>query len=88
MGKKIRFGVFVRTCAVVDQFCDAPANLDPGVPAKFECFRCGEKVCGSCSIRMKYLIYGVCRLCHDCVIGETRTETLVMTHLSKLAGVA
>ena len=73
------------TCGVANENCSAPAawgvggslmtgyyeNEDRRKQAKFECFVCGEPVCGRCSRVVDYLTYGKQRVCDNCR-GETK----------------
>ena len=53
------------TCCVADQFCIAPANLDPPASARGECYYCGSSVCSQCSSKRKY-DKSIRRLCNEC----------------------
>lgn len=72
------------TCCVADQDCESPANLEPVVPAKHACFRCGLAVCEKCSTRRKYLYYGRQRLCNDCQVEYDGHDKTVMRRLLRL----
>lgn len=58
----------VETCSVVERGCYSPANMEPPERARAVCFACGLAVCSNpdCSRRLKYLDYGVRRLCLYC----------------------
>ncbi len=73
-------------CSVVDQFCDAPANLEPLRKIRTTCFCCGEIVCGKCSSLRKYLKYGRVRLCNNCQVDLDGDDEIVMNRFRKLAG--
>ena len=75
-------------CCVVDQFCDAPANLDERDRPKLRavCFACGQAVCTKCSSFRKYYTFGQVRLCNDCQVDYDGNDTKVMKRLHKLAG--
>lgn len=75
------------SCCVADQFCLAPANLEPMVNAKAICFSCGENVCTKCSSKRKYLHYGKVRLCNNCQVQYDGNDIIVMKRFYKLAGV-
>tara|TARA_Y100000310_G_scaffold345019_1_gene461215 strand:+ start:4966 stop:5445 length:480 start_codon:yes stop_codon:yes gene_type:complete len=75
-------------CHIADQFCLAPANLNPLITVKSTCFDCGEAVCSKCSSRRKYLDYGIVRLCNDCQIEHDGNDKVVMKRMRKLAGIA
>jgi len=74
------------TCCVVDQFCEAPANVNPPTPARGVCFACGQAVCGMCSSMRHYYRYGKVRLCNDCQVDYDGNDRLVMARLHRLAG--
>jgi hypothetical protein len=75
----------IEPCCVADQFCLAPANFDPPVSAKGECFSCGEKVCTACSSIRKYYKYGKVRLCNKCQIEYDENDKRVVARLHKMA---
>jgi hypothetical protein len=74
------------TCHVADQFCLAPANLEPRRLVWSECVRCGNAVCMNCSLRTRYL-HRSPRLCHDCIIelDPVYGKRRVTRHLQRLA---
>jgi hypothetical protein len=74
----------METCCVADQVCNAPANIEPLVPAKGICFSCGLNVCSKCSTKRNYHHYGKVRLCNDCQIEYDGNDTTVMNRLRKL----
>jgi hypothetical protein len=76
----------IETCCVADQFCEAPANLDPPKQARCECSECGRAVCGKCS-SIRTTAGERRRLCHDCQVDLDGDDTMVMKRLHKLAGV-
>ena len=76
----------METCAVVDQFCTSPANVEPPVPARGVCFACGEAVCAKCSTKRQYLRFGVKRICNTCQIEMDGNEDRVMERMNRLAG--
>ena len=66
------------TCSVANNNCSAPAgwqcgglggghyeNDDRRQQARFECFACGNPVCGRCSRKVQYLLYGKQRICNN-----------------------
>ena len=69
----------VDTCHVANQHCIAPANREPQVMARGECFFCGGAVCAApgCSIVTTYLTYGRQRVCYAC-LDDWRRETLTL----------
>ena len=73
----------IETCCVADQYCIAPANLEPQRSAKCKCFRCGLAVCSRCSTIRDYLTYGKQRLCHNC-ITEEYGEAVVIRRLRRM----
>lgn len=76
----------IATCNVVDQFCEAAANMDPPEGAKFECFSCGQPVCGKCSSYRKYYHYTKKkRLCNNCQVDYDGNQKMVMDRLHRLA---
>lgn len=67
----------IETCSVVDDDCEAPAGMVAfgGVisgreAAEFECYACGEPVCGPCSDVQEWKPFGVSageqRICRNC----------------------
>jgi len=78
----------IETCHVVDQFCEAPANLDPPDAAKYECVSCGQPVCGKCSSLRKYKDRQLRqRICNDCQIEILDgNDRIVMARIRRLAG--
>lgn len=73
------------SCCVVDQFCEAPANVTPKKYAHGICFACGQSVCSKCSSLRKYYNYGKVRLCNNCQIEYDGNDKIVMNRLYKLA---
>jgi hypothetical protein len=71
-------------CCVVDGFCLAPANLEPMIQPRSECFACGRKVCVNCSVVTRYYNYGKKRICHNC-LSDNDKEELAIKHLNKIA---
>lgn len=76
----------METCSVVDQFCTSPANIEPLIPARGRCFRCGEAVCSKCSSKRKYLTFGKVRLCNYCQEAIDGNDKRIMARLYKMAG--
>ena len=75
-------------CCVVDSFCEAPANRTPAMSPRFECYRCGHKVCAHCSMLVMYPGNRKrCRrrLCHDCIAEIDGNDDRVMGHIRLLA---
>ena len=72
-------------CCVADQFCLAPANLDPPTYAKGECFACGQRVCSNCSSIRKYYNYGKVRLCNNCQVEYDGNDKIVVKRLMGLS---
>lgn len=67
------------TCSVANENCTAPAgwqcgglgggiavNTDRKLQARYECFACGEPVCGKCAKLIDYMNYGRQRICDIC----------------------
>ena len=75
-------------CCVVDQFCDAPANLEYKSLPKLRatCFSCGLAVCTKCSTKRKYYHWGKVRLCNNCQIEYDGNNDIVMRRTLKMAG--
>lgn len=74
------------SCCVADQFCDAPANVTPMVPARARCFHCGEAVCTKCSSKRLFGKYGRVRLCNNCQVEIDGNDEVVMRRLHRMAG--
>lgn len=75
----------METCAVVDQFCNSPANVYPVHPARGICFSCGQRVCSMCSTKRRYYNYGMVRLCNNCQVEYDGNDRRVMSRLNRLA---
>jgi len=75
----------METCCVADQFCIAPANLEPQQRARGICFCCGNAVCSKCSSIRQYYHYGKVRLCNNCQVAYDGNDDRVMARLRKLA---
>src|SRR5574337_130784 len=73
------------TCCVADQFCTSPANLEPNVPARGTCYRCGEAVCRECSTRIPYPNNIKVRVCNNCQ-RELGREDWVLLRIYHKAG--
>ena len=76
----------METCCVADQFCIAPANLEPEKLARGICFSCGLNVCSKCSSIRKYYDYGKVRLCNNCQVDYDGNDKIVMNRLYRMAG--
>lgn len=77
----------IETCAVVDQFCDSPANVTEPTPARCACFACGEKVCSKCSSMRKYFKHGMRRICNNCQIERIDgNNSRVLARIYRMAG--
>ena len=64
-------------CSVSGDKCSSPAGYRIGglggacgeneyTHAIFECYACGQPVCGRCSKNIEYLNYGKQRICDNC----------------------
>lgn len=74
-------------CCVVDQFCDAPANLTDRPIIKGECKVCGQLVCTKCSSKRIYKNHGKVRVCNDCQVEELDgNDEIVMKRMKRMAG--
>lgn len=74
-------------CAVVNQFCDYPANTDDDTQVvRAECFRCGQNVCIKCSSRRMYGKYGRKRLCDNCQEDIDGNDRAIMRKAYRMAG--
>ena len=71
----------IECCCVVDQLCLAPANVEPLLSAKGQCFACGQAVCSECSSIRKYYNYGRVRLCNNCQVEYDGNDRRVMARL-------
>lgn len=78
---------YVPCCVVDGNTCDAPANYEgtPAESAHCTCFACGEAVCKSCSMRVKYYTFGYKRLCHNCLASYDGNEKRVLAHMTRVA---
>lgn len=76
----------IETCCMADQFCLAPANLDPPVAARGQCFSCGWAVCSKCSSRRQYPDGRLHRICNDCQVELDDSDKRVMARLYRMAG--
>ena len=86
--------VNIGTCCVADQYCLAPANLEPPVFPKARCFACGQAVCRNCSSLRVYSLAEQLfhlkgkkvRLCNDCQIMclDDGSDKIVMRRLHRL----
>lgn len=57
-----------KTCSnVTSNDCESPANLEPPVNLRTECFRCGEPVCKACSRKLRWwgVLRRICNRCED-----------------------
>lgn len=77
----------LKTCNVADQFCLAPANIEPLRAARAECYACGEACCTKCSSLRVYATYGRVRLCNDCQVQNDSNDKLVMARMRRMAGI-
>lgn len=64
----------VVTCEVVDVGCLSPANLEPPVPVRTECFACGLPVCTRCSRRRSWFGQPHKRICNRCAEDDDRRK--------------
>lgn len=72
-------------CCAVSRSCRAsPGSKGPKL--RTECFSCGLAVCTApgCSIRAKYLWYGVQRICVVCLEGRKGDSSALMSALREL----
>lgn len=76
---------YIKTCCVVDQFCKAPANLEPPVEARCTCFVCGQAVCSNCSSIRSYYHYGKVRMCNSCQVEYDGDDKYVMKRLCRIS---
>lgn len=53
----------MRTCHMADDiYCEGGTNK--------ECFACGQPVCGNCSVKVKWSMFGTKRICFSCAEEE------------------
>lgn len=76
-------------CWVVDQFCESPITFPSEESLEYnvrtKCYACGGSVCKFCSLIVIY--YGKrCRICHNCISDQTKSNLIPMEHLYELAG--
>jgi hypothetical protein len=80
--------IYIDTCCVADQFCTAPANLEPQTYPRSTCYSCGQAVCLHCSSKRIYFNFGKVRkvrLCNNCQVDHDGNEKKVMDRMSALA---